>query len=68
LNNHTIELVADRFAYGVYVEVPDGVALDDNYFHLVAGEKKILHFTSTLPENTIRSGIKIKSLADTYQP
>jgi beta-mannosidase len=66
LGNHTIELVADRFAYGVCVEVPEGVALDDNYFHMVQGEKKILHFTGTLPDNTIRSEIKIKSLADTY--
>jgi beta-mannosidase len=57
---------ADKFAYGVYIDVPDGVELEDNYFHLLPNEKKIVKFTSTVSLETIRKRIKIKSLVDTY--
>jgi beta-mannosidase len=62
-----IELSADKFAYGVYIDVPDGVELDDNYFHLLPGENKIIKFKSSVPLETIRKTIRIKSLVDTYK-
>jgi beta-mannosidase len=62
----TITLTSDKFAYGVYIDVPDGVELEDNFFHLVPGEKKIVNFTSSIPLDQLRRNIKTKSLADTY--
>jgi beta-mannosidase len=62
-----IELFTDKFAYGVYIDVPDGVELDDNYFHLLPGERKIVNFRSSLPLETIRRAVRIKSLVDTYK-
>ncbi|MER3471609.1 MAG: glycoside hydrolase [Chitinophagaceae bacterium] len=61
-----IKLSADKFAYGVYINVPDGVELEDNYFHLLPNEKKIIKFTSKVPLTTIQKQIKIKSLVDTF--
>jgi beta-mannosidase len=61
-----IELSCPVFAYGVYLDLPDGVEVDDNYFHLLPGEKKIVRFRSSLSLQTIRNSIRIKSLVDTY--
>jgi beta-mannosidase len=61
-----IVITSDKFAYGVYIDVPDGVELEDNFFHLVPGEKKIVNFTSSIPLDQLRRNIKTKSLADTY--
>ncbi|HUR66715.1 MAG TPA: glycoside hydrolase family 2 protein [Chitinophagaceae bacterium] len=62
----SIILSSDKFAYGVYIDVPDGVELEDNYFHLLPKERKIIKFSSTIPLESIRKQIKIKSLVDTY--
>ena len=66
VSDNKIILVSPRFAYGVYIDVPDGVELEDNYFHLLPGEKKSVKFKSSLPNATIKKMIKIKSLVDTY--
>lgn len=67
LFNDVIEVMTDKFAYGVYIDVPDGVELDDNYFNLVPGTVKYVKLTTTLPFEKIKDLIKIKSLADTYK-
>ncbi|HEY0751542.1 MAG TPA: glycoside hydrolase family 2 protein, partial [Chitinophagaceae bacterium] len=64
--DNQIHLVSSNFAYGVYIDVPDGVDLDDNYFHLLPGEKKVVSFTSGIPIETLKKQIRIKSLVDTY--
>jgi beta-mannosidase len=61
-----IELVADKFAYGVFIEVPDRVELEDNYFHILPGEKKTIKFTCSIPLEKLKRSIKVKSLVDTY--
>jgi beta-mannosidase len=66
VTNNTIELSSNKFAYGVFIDVPDGVELEDNYFHLLPNEKKIVKFTSIIPIETIKKNINIKSLIDTY--
>ena len=66
IDGNTLQITTDRFAYGIFLEVPDGVELDDNYFHLAPGEKKTVHFSSSIPLETLRKNIKIRSLFDTY--
>jgi beta-mannosidase len=66
LNSGQLELSSNKFAYGVFVEVPDGVELADNYFHLLPNVKKIIKFSSSVPPETLKKNIRIKSLADTY--
>lgn len=61
-----IQVTSDCFAYGVYLEVPEGVELDDNYFHIVPREKKNIKFTSTIPLDQLSKNIRIRSLFDTY--
>ncbi len=63
-----IELQSDGFAYGVSIDVPDGVQLADNYFHLPAGEKKIIRFESDLPLEMIKQDLKVRSLNSIHQP
>lgn len=65
-SNNTLQIASDKFAYAVFIDVPDGVELEDNYFHLLPNEKKVVKFTSTIPIETIKKKIKIKSLVDTY--
>lgn len=65
-HGNTIELTSNKFAYGVFINVPDGVELEDNYFHLLPNEKKIIKFTSSIPLETIKKSIHIKSLVDSY--
>ncbi len=66
INTGSIELTTDKFAYGVMIDVPDGVELEDNYFHLVPKEKKIVKIKTTIPLHQLKEKIKFKSLADTY--
>jgi beta-mannosidase len=61
-----IEVVSDHLAYGVFIDVPDGVALSDNYFHLLPDEKKVVTFQSSISIEQLKRSIKIKSLVDTY--
>jgi hypothetical protein len=61
-----ITLRSNEFAYGVFVDLPDGVELTDNFFHLMPGETKTISFTSKLPITTLQKAIKVRSLADTY--
>ncbi|MDB5195839.1 MAG: glycoside hydrolase family 2 protein, partial [Flaviaesturariibacter sp.] len=62
----SIEIQTDYFAYGVFIDVPDGVELEDNYFHLLPNEKRIIKYTSRLTPQQIAKSIHITSLADTY--
>jgi beta-mannosidase len=57
---------ADKFAYGVFIDVPDDVELEDNFFHLLPGEKRVVKFSSKLSPDQIRKAIRISSLTDTY--
>lgn len=62
----SINLSSDKFAYGVFIDVPDGVELEDNFFHLLPNETRTIKFRSTIPLEMVRKKIKIKSLVDTY--
>ena len=64
--NHEIEISTDNFAYGVYIDGPDGMELEDNYFHLAPHEKKLVKFRSTLSNDYLKKNIRINSLADIY--
>jgi hypothetical protein len=64
--NKEIELSTDNFAYGVFIDGPDGLELEDNYFHLSPHEKKLVKFRSSLSNDILNKNIRIKSLADTY--
>lgn len=66
IEGNQIELFSPKFAYGVCIDVPDGVELDDNYFHLLPFETKRVSFNSTIPIETLKKQIRIKSLVDTY--
>ena len=66
VENKILEVRSDKFAYGVQVDVPDGVRLEDNYFHLLPGEIKRIRVTSSLPLETVKKNINISSLVDTY--
>lgn len=68
LTGEGIELQSNKLAYGVYIDVPDGVKLEDNYFHLFPNEKKFVKFTSAIPLDILKKSIKIKSLTDTFLP
>jgi beta-mannosidase len=61
-----IEITSDKFAYGVALDLPDGVEVDDNYFHLLPGVMKKIKFRSSLNSETIRKHLTISSLIDTY--
>ncbi len=61
-----LELLSDKFAYGVYIDVPDPVKLSDNYFHLLPGRKKIIQLSGNFNSEELKKKIKIKSLVDTY--
>jgi beta-mannosidase len=65
INNKEIELSVNKFAYGVYIETPFSINTDDNYFHLLPGEKKRIRFSGIITGAAIQS-LKIRSLADTY--
>jgi beta-mannosidase len=65
INYREIELSASKFAYGVYISTPADINADDNYFHLLPGEKKRIKFSGITSGAEIRS-LKIRSLADTY--
>jgi beta-mannosidase len=62
ITGNRLELITDKFAYGVFVELPDGVEADDNFFHLLPKEKKTVQLSRSVNINQI----KIRSLADTY--
>lgn len=64
---NALQLTTDKFAYGVYINVPDGVELDDNYFNLVPDEVKFVKFRSAMPFEKFINSITVKSLVDTYK-
>ncbi len=66
LTGDKLELTTDKFAYGVFLDLPEGVEPDDNYFYLLPGEKKIIQFTGHLNAELLKKSLKIKSLVDTY--
>jgi hypothetical protein len=59
-----LELVSPAFAYGVYIDVPDGVRLGDNYFHLSPGTHKRVRVESALSAARMLKEIKVRSLSD----
>jgi len=68
VNKKVLEVTSNTFVYGVFVDVPDGVSLADNYFHLAANQPKEIKFKCSKRVRSLSKKIKIKSLADTYLP
>jgi beta-mannosidase len=66
VTNHYIEISSDVFAYGVFLDLPDGIEPSDNYFHLLPGEKKRVAYKAVKPLKNIGSQLKIHSLRDSY--
>jgi beta-mannosidase len=66
VNSNKLELISNKFAYGVFIDVPDGIELSDNYFHLLPGEKKIIQLNGKINSELLKKQLKIKSLIDTY--
>jgi beta-mannosidase len=62
-----LTISTDKFAYGVFIDVPDGVELEDNYFNLLPGETRSIKFSSKITPDIIKKSIRIKSLVDTYK-
>jgi beta-mannosidase len=57
LGNNTLELTTDGFAGSVYLSCPNTV-FDDNYFDLLSGDKKVVHFSSATNDTSIKPVIK----------
>ena len=60
-----ITIQSDKFAYGVKIDLPDGIELEDNYFHLLPGEERNIQFRNT---NKNKKAIipLVTSLFDTF--
>jgi beta-mannosidase len=61
-----IEIKSDKFAYGVALGLPDGVEVDDNYFHLLPVQVKTIRYKSERSKEFIQNNLTITSLIDTY--
>jgi beta-mannosidase len=66
LPGNRLELLSGKFAYGVYIELPEKITASDNYFHLLPGRKKMIQLSGSIDSRVLEKQIKIKSLADTY--
>ena len=66
LNNGSIELVADKLAIGVELQLPEGLTPDDNFFDMVPGVKKMIRLKGKIDPVYLKNNIHIRSLADTY--
>jgi beta-mannosidase len=66
LAGNRLELISDKFAYGVFIDLPEEIELSDNYFHLLPGDKKIVQLSGQVNINSIKQKIRIKSLIDTF--
>ena len=64
---YAITLSADRLAKNVYISTEVNGSFGDNYFDLLAGEKKIVIFRTDRILDDPKSAFKIKSLADTTE-
>ncbi|MFZ9386689.1 MAG: beta-mannosidase [Chitinophagaceae bacterium] len=66
VNGQFLELSSDTFAYGVFVDLPDGTEARDNFFHLIPGEVKRIQLSGISDIENLRRQIKVRSLAETY--
>ncbi len=66
VNGNSLVLQTDKFAYGVQLELPDGLELSDNYFHLSPGNPKTIRLSGKFTAAYLKDHLKIKSLADTF--
>ncbi len=66
--SYRVELTARRPALWVWVTLPGGAALSDNFFHLRPGEPKILTVTpdTDTPADRLAEELRVRSLIDTY--
>ena len=64
--SNQVTIHSDKFAYGVKIDVPDGVMLEDNYFNLLPGETRIIRYTTNFSTEDISLKTRITSLFDTY--
>ena len=64
---YTIELSADRLAKNVCISTEVNGSFSDNYFDLLAGEKKTVVFRTDRILDDPKTAFKIKSLADTTE-
>lgn len=61
-----IELLSDKFAIGVEIQLPEGIEPEDNYFDMVPGIRKIIRLKGRIDPLALSNNIHIRSLADTY--
>ena len=64
---YAIELSADRLAKNVCISTEVNGSFSDNYFDLLAGEKKTIVFRTDRILDDPKTAFKIKSLADTTE-
>jgi len=66
-DGYEITLSTEKLAKSVYLSMEDGMSFfSDNYFDLLPGEAKKIHLKSTLPEEQVKTSLKIISLVDSY--
>ncbi len=66
LVNDNLELISDKIAIGVELQLPEGIEPDDNYFDMIPGIKKIVRIRGKIDLSLLKKQIFIRSLADTY--
>lgn len=66
LKDGTIELISDKLAIGVEVQLPEGIDPADNYFDLIPGIKKIIKYKLSNNIQLSEKDIRVRCLADTY--
>jgi hypothetical protein len=66
LTGDDLELISDKLAMGVELQLPEGVEPSDNYFDLVPGIKKTIRLGGNFNASLLTKDLRIRSLADTY--
>ncbi len=68
---YAITLTSDKPALWVWLEIPDGLQLSDNFFHLYPGRAHTVTLADLAGERplaAIQQALAVYSLVDTYQP
>lgn len=61
---YTLDIQSDKLARNIMIQTDADGFFSDNYFDLLPGERKTVHFSSTA-ELDLKKSFRIKSLADT---
>ena len=64
---YAVTLSSDRLAKNVYISTEVNGSFSDNYFDLLAGEKKTVVFKTDRILDDPKAAFKIRSLADTTE-